>query len=89
MIQSLLFSFILLDGPPYANGAAHIGHAVNKLFKDFVVKSRVQMGYTVEYQAGWDCHGLPIELKIQRKQKETEASRIMTRLCRKKYGIFL
>uniref|UniRef100_A0AAF5D231 Isoleucine--tRNA ligase n=1 Tax=Strongyloides stercoralis TaxID=6248 RepID=A0AAF5D231_STRER len=57
-------SFCLLDGPPYANGKAHVGHAVNKILKDFIVKSRALLGYRVTYVPGWDCHGLPIELKI-------------------------
>ncbi len=57
--------FVLHDGPPYANGAIHIGHALNKLLKDFVVRSRFAMGYDVDYVPGWDCHGLPIEWKIE------------------------
>ncbi|CAI5439217.1 unnamed protein product [Caenorhabditis angaria] len=56
--------FEILDGPPYANGEAHTGHAINKVLKDFVVKSRVGLGYRVIFRPGWDCHGLPIELKI-------------------------
>jgi isoleucyl-tRNA synthetase len=57
--------FVLHDGPPYANGAIHIGHALNKLLKDFVVRSRFLLGYDVDYRPGWDCHGLPIEWKIE------------------------
>jgi isoleucyl-tRNA synthetase len=57
--------FVLHDGPPYANGAIHIGHALNKLLKDFVVRSRFALGYDVDYVPGWDCHGLPIEWKIE------------------------
>jgi isoleucyl-tRNA synthetase len=57
--------FVLHDGPPYANGAIHIGHALNKLLKDFVVRSRFLLGYDVDYVPGWDCHGLPIEWKIE------------------------
>src|SRR5665213_3121764 len=57
--------FVLHDGPPYANGAIHIGHALNKLLKDFVVRSRFAMGFDVDYVPGWDCHGLPIEWKIE------------------------
>ncbi|MBX7249298.1 MAG: isoleucine--tRNA ligase [Caulobacteraceae bacterium] len=57
--------FVLHDGPPYANGAIHIGHALNKLLKDFVVRSRFLLGYDVDYIPGWDCHGLPIEWKIE------------------------
>ena len=57
--------FVLHDGPPYANGAIHIGHALNKMLKDFVVRSRCCSGYDVDYVPGWDCHGLPIEWKIE------------------------
>lgn len=59
--------FVLLDGPPYANGEAHVGHALNKLLKDLVVKSRWFMGQSVEYRPGWDCHGLPLELAVEKK----------------------
>jgi isoleucyl-tRNA synthetase len=57
--------FVLHDGPPYANGSIHIGHAVNKILKDMVVKSRSLMGYDAPYVPGWDCHGLPIEHKVE------------------------
>ena len=57
--------FVLHDGPPYANGAIHIGHALQKTLKDFVVRSRFALGYDVDYVPGWDCHGLPIEWKIE------------------------
>ena len=57
--------FVLHDGPPYANGAIHIGHSLNKILKDFVVRSRFALGYDVDYTPGWDCHGLPIEWKIE------------------------
>src|SRR5438132_12067666 len=53
--------FVLHDGPPYANGDIHAGHALNKIVKDIVVKSRTMMGYDSPYVPGWDCHGLPIE----------------------------
>ena len=59
--------FILHDGPPYANGDIHIGHAVNKTLKDIVVKSRTLMGYDAPYVPGWDCHGLPIEHNVEKK----------------------
>lgn len=52
------------DGPPYANGSIHLGHLLNKVLKDFVVRSRTMAGYDVEYTPGWDCHGLPIEHKV-------------------------
>ncbi len=57
--------FVLHDGPPYANGAIHIGHALQKTLKDFVVRSRFALGYDVDYLPGWDCHGLPIEWKVE------------------------
>jgi isoleucyl-tRNA synthetase len=59
--------FALHDGPPYANGAIHLGHAVNKILKDFVVKSRTLDGYDSPYIPGWDCHGLPIEMQVEKK----------------------
>jgi isoleucyl-tRNA synthetase len=59
--------FILHDGPPYANGEIHIGHAVNKVLKDFIVKSKTLSGYDAPYVPGWDCHGLPIELQVEKK----------------------
>ncbi len=59
--------FILHDGPPYANGDIHIGHAVNKILKDIIVKSQTLGGYDVPYIPGWDCHGLPIELNVEKK----------------------
>ena len=62
--------FHLHDGPPYANGSIHIGHAVNKVLKDIVVRSRSMMGFDTPYVPGWDCHGLPIELKVEEKFKK-------------------
>jgi isoleucyl-tRNA synthetase len=59
--------FVLHDGPPYANGAIHLGHAVNKILKDAVVKSRLMAGFDAPYVPGWDCHGLPIELAVEKK----------------------
>ncbi len=60
-------SFVLHDGPPYANGAIHLGHAVNKVLKDIVVKSHLLDGYDAPYVPGWDCHGLPIEIAVEKK----------------------
>ncbi|MBC7350019.1 MAG: class I tRNA ligase family protein, partial [Candidatus Aminicenantes bacterium] len=57
-------TFILHDGPPYANGHIHLGTALNKILKDFIVKSRTMMGYLSPYVPGWDCHGLPIEIRV-------------------------
>ncbi len=59
--------FILHDGPPYANGEIHIGHAVNKVLKDIIVKSKGLSGFDAPYVPGWDCHGLPIELNVEKK----------------------
>lgn len=59
--------WILHDGPPYANGDIHMGHAVNKILKDMVVKSRLLAGFHSPYVPGWDCHGLPIELQVEKK----------------------
>ncbi len=58
-------TFILHDGPPYANGSIHIGHSVNKILKDIIVKSKGLSGFDSPYVPGWDCHGLPIELKVE------------------------
>ncbi|WP_299492202.1 isoleucine--tRNA ligase [uncultured Shewanella sp.] len=59
--------FILHDGPPYANGDIHIGHSVNKILKDIIIKSKTLSGFDAPYIPGWDCHGLPIELKVEQK----------------------
>jgi isoleucyl-tRNA synthetase len=59
--------FVLHDGPPYANGEIHIGHAVNKVLKDFILKSKTLSGFDAPYVPGWDCHGLPIELQVEKK----------------------
>lgn len=58
-------TFILHDGPPYANGNIHLGHAVNKILKDMILKSKTALGFDTPYVPGWDCHGLPIELKVE------------------------
>ena len=57
--------FVLHDGPPYANGHLHIGHALNKILKDIITRSRQMMGFDSNYVPGWDCHGLPIEWKVE------------------------
>ena len=59
-------TFILHDGPPYANGDIHIGHAVNKILKDMIVKAKGFAGYDAKYVPGWDCHGMPIEIQIEK-----------------------
>ena len=61
-------TFVLHDGPPYANGDIHIGHAVNKVLKDIIVKSKTLSGYDAPYVPGWDCHGLPIEHNVEKKK---------------------
>ena len=62
--------FVLHDGPPYANGHLHIGHALNKILKDFVVRSQQMLNKDSSYIPGWDCHGLPIEWKIEEQYRE-------------------
>ena len=62
--------FVLHDGPPYANGNIHIGHALNKILKDVITRSFQMRGYDSNYVPGWDCHGLPIEWKIEEKYRE-------------------
>lgn len=66
--------FILHDGPPYANADIHLGTALNKILKDFIIKSRTMLGYDAPYVPGYDCHGLPIELHVERKLGEKKAS---------------
>ena len=60
--------FVLHDGPPYANGDIHLGHALNHVLKDMILKSRTLAGLDAPYVPGWDCHGLPIEHQVERKQ---------------------
>ncbi|MGH8328133.1 MAG: class I tRNA ligase family protein, partial [Steroidobacteraceae bacterium] len=59
--------YLLHDGPPYANGAIHLGHAINKVLKDIIVKARTLDGFDAPYVPGWDCHGLPIEQQVEKK----------------------
>ena len=84
--------FVLHDGPPYANGDIHIGHALNKILKDFVVKSRQMMGFDAPYVPGWDCHGLPIELNVERDVGAAAKDRSIAdfrKLCRDYAGRFV
>ncbi|MEI8356622.1 MAG: class I tRNA ligase family protein, partial [Deltaproteobacteria bacterium] len=77
--------YILHDGPPYANGHIHIGHALNKILKDFVLKSKRMSGFNAPYVPGWDCHGLPIELQVEKNlgSKKREITKPeMRKLCR-------
>ncbi len=78
-------TYVLHDGPPYANGHIHMGHALNKILKDIIVKSRNMQGYAAHYVPGWDCHGLPIEHKVEQELKEkkkTLPAPVVRRLCR-------
>ena len=78
--------FILHDGPPYANGPIHIGHVLNKVLKDIIVKSRTMAGFDAPYVPGWDCHGLPIELKVERalgRKKREMSVADFRRACRR------
>ena len=77
--------YVLHDGPPYANGRIHIGHALNKILKDIIVKSKTMAGYQVPYVPGWDCHGLPIEHQVLKElgdKKKTLDTPAIRRLCR-------
>jgi len=74
--------FILHDGPPYANGDIHIGHAVNKILKDIIVKSKTLAGFDAPYVPGWDCHGLPIEHQIEKKHGKHLPADKVRELCR-------
>ena len=74
--------FILHDGPPYANGDIHIGHAVNKILKDIIVKSKTMSGFDVPYVPGWDCHGLPIELVVEKNHGKNIDPAKFRQLCR-------
>ncbi len=79
-------SYVLHDGPPYANGAIHMGTALNKVIKDIIVKSRSMLGFDAPFLPGWDCHGLPIEIKVEEKlgRKKAEMSKAaIRRECRK------
>ena len=70
--------FILHDGPPYANAAIHVGHAVNKILKDMVVKSKQMAGFDAVYVPGWDCHGMPIEIIVEKEHgKNLPAEKVM------------
>ncbi|MBZ0105333.1 MAG: isoleucine--tRNA ligase [Sulfuricella denitrificans] len=74
--------FILHDGPPYANGDIHIGHAVNKILKDIIVRSKTLAGFDAPYVPGWDCHGLPIELQVEKQHGKNIDPAKFRELCR-------
>ncbi|MDH5544161.1 MAG: isoleucine--tRNA ligase [Gammaproteobacteria bacterium] len=81
--------FILHDGPPYANGDIHLGHAVNKILKDIIVKSKTLSGFDAPYVPGWDCHGLPIELQVEKTVGKAGAkvdAKTFRKECRKYAG---
>jgi isoleucyl-tRNA synthetase len=80
--------YILHDGPPYANGAIHLGHALNKCIKDFVVKTKTMAGFDAPYVPGWDCHGLPIEIKVDEQLggKKLELNPIQVRQACRDYA---
>src|SRR5678815_1066183 len=76
---------VMHDGPPYANGDIHIGHALNKILKDLVIKSRSMAGMNAPYVPGWDCHGLPIELNVEKDKNAPDKDRApaeFRRACR-------
>ena len=81
-------SYILHDGPPYANGPIHLGHALNKCLKDFVVKSKTMAGFDAPYVPGWDCHGLPIEIKVDEQlgRKKLEMDPVAVRRACREYA---
>ncbi|MDP6180291.1 MAG: class I tRNA ligase family protein, partial [Desulfatiglandales bacterium] len=84
--------FILHDGPPYANGHIHIGTALNKILKDIIIKSKNMDGYNTPYTPGWDCHGLPIELNVEKKlgsKKKTMSKAEVRKKCREYAGGFI
>ena len=74
--------FVLHDGPPYANGDIHIGTAVNKILKDIIVKSKSLAGFDAPYVPGWDCHGMPIEVQIEKQHGKNLPAAETQRLCR-------
>ncbi|HCJ30255.1 MAG TPA: isoleucine--tRNA ligase [Pseudomonas sp.] len=74
--------FVLHDGPPYANGSIHIGHAVNKVIKDFIVRSKTLAGFDAPYVPGWDCHGLPIEHKVEITYGKNQPADLTRERCR-------
>jgi isoleucyl-tRNA synthetase len=85
-------AYILHDGPPYANGHIHIGHALNKILKDIIVKYKSMQGFSSPYVPGWDCHGLPIEhqvLKTLGPKKDTMSQAEIRKLCREYAGKFI
>ena len=84
--------YVLHDGPPYANGNIHLGHALNKILKDFIVKLKTMEGYDSPYIPGWDCHGLPIEAKVDSQLGSRKAHMTTAQIraeCRKYAGKYV
>ncbi|MGH9501852.1 MAG: isoleucine--tRNA ligase [Terriglobales bacterium] len=81
-------TYVLHDGPPYANGPIHLGHALNKCLKDFIVKSKTMSGFDSPYVPGWDCHGLPIEIKVDQQLggKKLQMQKLEVREACRKYA---
>jgi isoleucyl-tRNA synthetase len=81
-------TYVLHDGPPYANGPIHLGHALNKCLKDFIVKSKTMSGFDSPYVPGWDCHGLPIEIKVDQQLggKKLQMEKLEVRAACRKYA---
>jgi isoleucyl-tRNA synthetase len=80
--------FVLHDGPPYANGDLHCGHALNKILKDFINRKKILSGKQVHFIPGWDCHGLPIELKVLQNMKSEERQGLTPIVLREKSAAF-
>jgi isoleucyl-tRNA synthetase len=80
--------YVLHDGPPYANGRIHLGHVLNKVLKDFCIKSRSMMGYWTPYIPGWDCHGLPIEIQVDKElgAKKAQMNKLEIRRAARKHA---
>ncbi len=81
--------FIIHDGPPYANGNIHMGHAYNKILKDIIIKYKILMNFNIKYIPGWDCHGLPIELKVLKKNKINIKNKNNINIFKKKCFIYV
>ncbi len=81
-------TYVLHDGPPYANGKIHLGHVFNKVLKDFIIKSKSMAGYDSPYIPGWDCHGLPIEIKVDSElgSKKAQMTAAQIRQACRKYA---
>src|SRR5437899_8220307 len=81
--------FVLHDGPPFANGDVHMGTALNKILKDFVVKSQTMLGKRAPFVPGWDCHGLPIEYKVVKESRALSPLEVRNRFCERRFSLSL